>query len=444
MIKDWKKKPIHQNPNWENKNKLQNILNQIQNYPNLVSVDEINILKTYLAEASRGKGFIIQGGDCAETFVDFSEKMIENKLKVLLQMSAIIHYTTKINVIKIGRIAGQFAKPRSNKYEIRDNLKLPSYRGDAINSLTFTKDARKHNPANLLQAYHQSAATMNLIRNLMMKGFTNFSNIQSWGVPFLNNSEYVKQYNIIVNKIKDILKFTSPNKETITPNLNQNIVNTLFTSHEALMLDYESTFVTKKNMLHYDCSAHMLWVGDRTRALEGAHIEFVAQLENPIGIKIGPTIDCQDLVPLCNKINPKNVPGKLILIIRLGVNYINTILPEIIDIIKINKLNVLWLCDPMHGNTINSINGYKTRNFNTIKTEINAFFSIHHQCNTIPAGVHFELTGDNVTECLGGINNVKDIDLEQYYQTACDPRLNNEQSLEMGFLIADLLQKGDN
>ena len=441
MNKSWQKKIIHQKPRWQSDNKLSNVLQQIQTYPNLVSIDEIKLLRKYLAKAAIGEGFIIQGGDCAETFIDFSEQMIENKLKVLLQMSAIIHYTTKINVIKIGRIAGQFAKPRSNELEHRNNISLPSYRGDGINSIAFNKEARQHNPDNLLKAYNQSAATMNLIRNLMMKGFTDFSNIQSWGNTILNNSEYVSKYHVIVNKIKEILKFTNSSKATIMPSLNSNIINTLFTSHEALMLDYESAFIANKHKNFYNCSAHMLWIGDRTRDINGAHIEFVSQLENPIGIKIGPTINCDDLIFLSNKINPQNIYGKLILIVRLGVNYINKMLPKIIKTIQKNKLNVLWLCDPMHGNTINSKNGYKTRSFDTIKSEIDSFFTIHRKYGTIPGGVHFELTGDNVTECIGGINNVKDVDLDQYYQTACDPRLNNEQSLEMGFLIAALLQK---
>jgi len=441
MNNSWKTKNIDQQPNWENSDDLAKILEQIGNYPNLVSINEIHSLRHYLKEASKGNGFIIQGGDCAETFIDFNEKMIENKLKVLLQMSAIIHYTTKVNVLKIGRIAGQFAKPRSNVHETRKNISLPSYRGDAINQIAFNKNSREPNPNNLLQAYHQSAATMNLIRNLMMKGFTNFSNIQSWGIPFLNNSEYVKKYNIIVNRIKDIITFTNTNKTIPASTINPNIVNTLFTSHEALMLDYESAFIVNENKKYYNCSAHMLWIGDRTRDLRSAHIEFISHLENPIGIKIGPSFNSKDIIPLCKKLNPKNLHGKLIFIIRLGVNYINKMLPKIIKIIKKNHINILWFCDPMHGNTINSKNGYKTRNFDTIKSEICSFFKIHQQHNTIPAGIHFELTGDNVTECLGGINNVQDVDLEQYYQTACDPRLNNEQSLEMGFLIAELLQQ---
>ena len=438
---NWKTKKLYQQPKWDNEQQLQKILKKITNYPNLVSINEIYNLRNYLEEASKGNGFIIQGGDCAETFIDFNEKMIENKLKVLLQMSAIIHYTTKINVLKIGRIAGQFAKPRSQEYETRENITLPSYRGDGINQIQFSQNSRHPNPNNLLQAYHQSAATMNLIRNLMMQGFTNFSNIQSWGISFLNNSEYVKKYNIIVNKIKDIITFTNTNKTIPTSTINPNIVNTLFTSHEALILDYESAFIINEKKKYYDCSAHMVWVGDRTRDLDGAHIEFVSHLENPIGIKIGPSFDYKDIIPLCKKLNPKNLHGKLIFIIRLGVNYINQMLPEIINIIKKNKLNVLWFCDPMHGNTITANNGYKTRNFDTIKSEICSFFNIHKAYDTVPAGIHFELTGDNVTECLGGINNVQDVDLEQYYQTACDPRLNNEQSLEMGFLIAELLQK---
>ena len=441
---DWKNKHIKQQPNWENQVQLDTIIDQIANYPNLVSIDEIQQLKTNLINVSKGHSFILQGGDCAETFSDFSSSMIKNKLKVLLQMSAIIHYSNKINVIKVGRIAGQFAKPRSSNYEVRDKLKLPIYRGDAVNSIKFNRSDRDANPKRLLQAYHQSAATMNLIRNLMMEGFTDLSNIQSWSIPLIEKSEYGEKYFNIVQQIKEIFQFNNPLGILKKMNIHPNIVNQLFTSHEALLLDYESAFIESNDNLSYDCSSHMVWVGDRTRFIDSAHIEFVANIANPIGIKIGPTIDIIEFIKLCKIVNPNNEEGKLILIIRLGVNYIEQFLPQLIEQIQNHRLNVIWMSDPMHGNTIESKNGYKTRNFDTIKLELESFFAIHQQYGTIPGGVHFELTGDNVTECLGGINNVKDIDLQEYYQTACDPRLNNEQSLEMGFLIADLLQKRRN
>ena len=441
MIDNWKNKVILQQPDWTNKKQLQTILEQIHNYPKLVSKDEIDVLKNHLSDVSQGRGFIIQGGDCAETFSDFSAKMIKNKLKVLLQMSAIIQYITKTNVIKIGRIAGQFFKPRSLDFEKRNNIKLPSYRGDAVNSINFSNESREHNPKRLLQAYHQSAATMNLIRNLTMGGFTQFNNIDSWNLSPLEKSKYVKKYNAIAKQIQDILTFTQYSEKILPAYINSQNFNTVFTSHEALALDYENVFITSYNNMYYNCSAHMLWIGNRTRFLDSAHIEFVSQIENPIGIKIGPDININDVVELCKKINPNNINGKISFITRLGINYVQEILPKLIDKVEKNKLNVLWLCDPMHGNTITAKRGYKTRNFDTIKTEIEYFFKIHNETGTIPGGLHFELTGDNVTECIGGIKNIKDTDLGQHYQTACDPRLNNEQSLEMGFLIAELLQK---
>jgi len=434
----WKNKTLTQQPQWPNTKQFTDIIGTIKNYPNLVSIKEITTLKNQLTNASQGHGFILQGGDCAETFSEFSNNMIKNKLKVLLQMSAIIQYITKTNVTKIGRIAGQFFKPRSSDFEVRDDKKLPVYRGDAINSIIFSKSARKPNPKRLLQVYHQSSAIMNLIRNLTMEGFTNFNNINSWNLSLQEKSKYVKKYNVIAKQINEMITFANASTDFFSSNIHH---NTVYTSHEALILDYELAFTKFNTKKNYICSAHMLWVGNRTRFLDSAHIHFVSQIANPVGIKIGPDIDIKDIVPLCKKINPNNEHGKISLIIRLGINYISEILPALIEEVAKNNINVLWLCDPMHGNTIQTKTGLKTRNFDTIKQEIEYFFNIHNKYQTIPGGVHFELTGDNVTECIGGINNIQDINLTEHYQTACDPRLNNEQSLEMGFLIAELLQK---
>ena len=435
---NWKNKVLTQQPDWPNIKQYKSIINTITDYPNLVSVSEIHSLKNQLAQAAQGNGFILQGGDCAETFSEFSNDMIKNKLKVLLQMSAIIQYITKTNVIKIGRIAGQFFKPRSLECETHDSITLPAYRGDAINGIGFSSIDRIPNPKRLLQAYHQSSAIMNLIRNLTMEGFTNFSSINSWDLSLQEQSQYVKKYNVIAKQINEMMVFANASNDFFSSNIHHNAV---YTSHEALLLDYEAAFA--KNYLHktYICSAHMLWIGDRTRFLNSAHIHFASQVSNPIGIKIGPNICVSDIVKLCKKINPKNDYGKISLIIRLGLNYIDEILPLLIKEVAENEINVLWLCDPMHGNTIQAESGLKTRDFDTIKAEIEHFFHIHNKYKTIPGGVHFELTGDNVTECIGGIQNIKDNDLINHYQTACDPRLNNEQSLEMGFLIAELLQK---
>jgi len=434
---NWKNKSIKQQPDWENKKLLNEILNQIKNYPNLVSIEEIHNLKNELTLASQGKKIILQAGDCAETFVDFNEQMIKNKIKIILQMSAILKYSTNIDVLTIGRIAGQFAKPRGKEFEIKDNIKLPVYRGDGINDIQFDVNARKPNPKRLLQAYNQSAATMNLIRKLLMEGFTHVNNIKEWKLSFLDQSENESRYNTIVKKIKNALRFATLN--TLDKKLN--FQNNLFISHEALLLEYEETFLQYNSEYNkcYNCSSHMLWIGDRTRDLNSAHIEFASHIENPIGIKIGPTFNANELKLLCNKLNPNNDINKLVLITRLGSKKINFLLPKLIKEVNKHNLNVIWMCDPMHGNTIVSKNGIKTRNVDTIKSELESFFSIHYANNTIPAGIHLELTGEDVTECLGGVNKVRDIDLTEYYHTACDPRLNYEQSLEMAFLVSNLL-----
>ena len=437
---NWDNKKLEQQPNWPDQKQFEDIIKTIKGYPNLVSIAEINNLKVQLSDAAQGRGFILQGGDCAETFSEFSNRMIQNKLKILLQMSAIIQYSTKIKVTKIGRIAGQFFKPRSLDFEVRDNIKLPVYRGDGINSLSFSKETRTPNPKRLLQVYHQSSAIMNLIRNLTMQGFTNFLHINSWGLSIKEQSKFVQKYNMIAQQINEMMAFANKATDFFSSNLFHDAV---YTSHEALILDYENAFFKKQKNKNYICSGHMLWIGDRTRDINSAHIDFASKIENPIGIKIGPTIDIDDIVLLCKKINPDNTYGKISLIVRLGINYITKILPQLIDEVSKNKLNVLWLCDPMHGNTIQTSAGLKTRSFDTIKKEIECFFNIHNDYSTIPGGLHFELTGDNVTECIGGINNLKDNDLKEHYHTACDPRLNNEQSLEMSFLIAELLKKGD-
>ena len=444
-IDQWKTKPITQQPNWSDQNQLNLVLQQIRGYPTLVVEDEIKLLKKDLIDAANGNSFIIQGGDCAETFEDFSAPIIKNKIKILLQLSAIIKYLTKLNIINIGRIAGQFAKPRTHEFEIRGKTKLPSYRGDAVNDIKFTKASREARPNRLVQAYHQSAATMNLIRSLIMEGYTDFQNIQSWGLSFLEKTHYVKKYNSIAKNIKEVLEVTSLSSIDNFYSTNNKIVNSIYTSHELLLLDFEEAFIryNKEEDSAYNCSAHMLWIGDRTRNINGAHIAFASQIGNPIGLKIGPEVDINQIPKLCMKLNPNNEVGKLVLIIRLGLNYIDSIFSKIIKIINQEKINIIWMCDPMHGNTITTKSGYKTRSFNTIQLELEKFFKICYNEDVIPAGVHIELTGENVTECIGGMNNIQDTDLNQYYQTACDPRLNNEQSLEMAFSIADYINKGE-
>jgi len=431
-------KIILQQPDWPNKKSYKKIIKDLKTYPNLVFPQEILELKETLKDVSTGKKFVIQGGDCAETFNNFNDEVIKNKLKILLQMSAIIQFTTKKKVINIGRIAGQYFKPRTKSYETRGGTTLPIYRGDGVNSIEFNKEKRIPNPENLIKAYHQSSSTMNLIRLLIMSGFTDIENIQLWNNDIINHSRLKNKYNSIVKNIKNALSFlnTSSDLETYRKNNSHNV----YTSHEALLLDYEKSFTQQyKNQL-YGCSGHMLWVGDKTRQPCSEHIKFLATLNNPIGVKIGPQFHLDELDQLVNQLNPNNEVGKLIFIIRLGLKNIKRILPKIIKKVQRKGYKILWFCDPMHGNTIKSKNGYKTRNFNTIIEELKLFFQIHHEEKTMPGGVHFELTGEKVTECLGGINNIKDIDLDVRYETTCDPRLNNEQSLEIAFLISKLLK----
>jgi len=433
-------KHLSQQPDWPDKKSFKDVIEKISSYPQLVFPNEIENLKTELSNVAQGNSFIVQGGDCAETFKNFSENMIKNKLKILLQMSAIVQFTTELKTINIGRIAGQYIKPRSNNQEKRNDIILPSYKGDGVNSIDFDKAKRIPDPNRLIKAYHQSAATMNLIRSLIMNGFTDIKQIQLWHKDLVVSSPLAKKYNSIVNKITKMLDFAQ--KSGLVKKFSNMHSTNYYTSHEAILLDYEEAFMVNEGTLNsYCCSAHMLWVGDRTRYVDSDHIKFIGKLSNPVGIKIGPSINIDDICKLYEKINPLHQKGKLSLISRLGANNIEQIFPKLIDKIKYYGFEVLWICDPMHGNTIKAKNGYKTRNFDTIIDELKTFFYIHESNNTVPGGIHIELTGENVTECLGGINNIKDKDLDKRYETTCDPRLNHEQSLEIAFLVSELLKK---
>tara|TARA_Y100001970_G_scaffold162041_1_gene198095 strand:- start:3466 stop:4755 length:1290 start_codon:yes stop_codon:yes gene_type:complete len=424
-----------QQPDWPDKKIYNQIIQDLCKYPNLVFPNEIIDLKEELKEVAIGKKFVIQGGDCAETFANFSDQVIKNKLKILLSMSAIIQFTTHKKVINIGRIAGQYFKPRTHLYETRDSKTLPVYRGDGVNSIHFNKQQRTPNPMNLIKAYHQSSSTMNLIRSLIMSGFTDIDNIQIWSRDLIKHSRLAQKYNSIVKNIQDALTFIHTSSDMEKYSINHKV----YTSHEALILDYEKCFLQDYNNKSYCCSGHMLWAGEKTGSFDTAHIDFLSTINNPIGVKIGPNFNIDHLAFLYDKLNPMHEQGRLIFIVRLGAKEIENKLPKIIKKAKYYGQEVLWFCDPMHGNTIKSQNGYKTRNFNTIIKELKLFFEIHKHLETIPGGVHFELTGEHVTECLGGINNIQDVDLDLKYETTCDPRLNNEQSLETAFLISELI-----
>jgi 3-deoxy-7-phosphoheptulonate synthase len=440
-LESWKKFIAEQQPSWTDIELVEKVYSEISLYPPLVFSGEVRTLKQNLADAAKGNGFLIQGGDCAETFNDFKANSIRDKLKILLQMSVVLTYGASCNVIKIGRIAGQFAKPRSSDVETRGKETLPAYRGDAVNKIEFTKDAREANPKRLLKTYNQSAATLNLLRAFSLGGFADLNKVQLWNQEFIASSAQGKKYQKIAKIIDDALQFM--NAVGISSDKYASLRMTeLYTSHEALILDYEQALTRKDSISGdwYDCSAHFLWIGDRTRQIDGAHVEFLSGVKNPIGIKAGPSFTPDELVALSHKLNPENEFGRLTIITRMGTDKINDYLPQLIHRATSENLNLLWICDPMHGNTYKTKNGYKTRHFNAILKEIQQFFAIHQKLGTIPGGVHFELTGDNVTECLGGAQEISDIDLKERYETACDPRLNNEQSLELAFLITELLR----
>ena len=439
----WKILPAEQQPDWEKSEAYSKVISEISGYPPLVFAGEVRALKQQLGDAAQGNGFLIQGGDCAETFDDFRADSIRDKLKILLQMSVVLTYGASCNVVKLGRIAGQFAKPRSANTETRDGIELPSYRGDAVNDINFNEDSRKQNPKRLLRTYNQSAATLNLLRAFTTGGFADLNKVHVWNQEFIAQSPQGKRYEEIANSIDDALIFMK------AVGINSDNTSALklaefFTSHEALLLGYEHALTRQDSLTGkwYNCSAHFLWIGDRTRQPNGAHVEFLSGVDNPIGIKVGPTINEEELIALCEKLNPENEWGKLTLISRMGADTVRSKLPPLIKTIKESGQKVLWVCDPMHGNTYKTDNGYKTRHFDTILEELEHFFAIHHAEKTIPGGVHFELTGDNVTECLGGAREISDSDLNSRYETACDPRLNNEQSLELAFLVTDLLRNG--
>jgi 3-deoxy-7-phosphoheptulonate synthase len=439
----WKHLTAAQQPDWENSKGYTKVVSELSSYPPLVFAGEVRALKQQLGDAAQGNGFLIQGGDCAETFDDFRADSIRDKLKILLQMSVVLTYGASCNVVKLGRIAGQFAKPRSTNTETRDGIELPSYRGDAVNDINFNEESRKQNPKRLLRTYNQSAATLNLLRAFTTGGFADLNKAHMWNQEFIAQSPQGEKYEEIANSIDDALTFmkavgiTSDNTSALK-------LAEFFTSHEALLLGYEHALTRQDSLTEkwYNCSAHFLWIGDRTRQPNGAHVEFLSGVDNPIGIKVGPTINKEELISLCEKLNPENEWGRLTLISRMGADTVRSKLPPLIKAIKESGQKVLWVCDPMHGNTYKTTNGYKTRHFDTILEELEHFFAIHRAEKTIPGGVHFELTGDNVTECLGGAQKISDSDLKSRYETACDPRLNNEQSLELAFLVTDLLRNG--
>ncbi|MDG1458500.1 MAG: 3-deoxy-7-phosphoheptulonate synthase class II [Pseudoprimorskyibacter sp.] len=436
---DWRAKPRIQMPEYTDQDALRSVEAQLAKYPPLVFAGEARRLKTQLGAAARGEAFLLQGGDCAESFEQFSADGIRDTFKVLLQMAIVLTYGAKVPVVKLGRMAGQFAKPRSAPTETINGLELPSYRGDIINELDFTPSARIPDPRKMLQAYTQAAATLNLLRAFSTGGYADVHQVHSWTLGF-TESEKATRYRDMANRISDTLDFM--NAAGVTNDTAHTLQSVdFYTSHESLLLEYEEALTrmdsTSGNWLAG--SGHMIWIGDRTRQPDGAHVEFASGVMNPVGLKCGPTTTADDLKVLMAKLNPGNEDGKLTLIARFGAGKVGEHLPRLIQAVKEEGANVLWVCDAMHGNTIKSGTGYKTRPFDSVLREVREFFSIHRAEGTNPGGVHFEMTGEDVTECTGGVHSVTDEDLSDRYHTACDPRLNASQSLELAFLVAEEL-----
>ena len=440
----WRNYPVVQMPKYINQKSLSSVEAKLSLKPPLVFAGEVQALKKSLHLVEKGEAFILQGGDCAESFTQFSANGIRDTFKVLLQMAVLLTFGSSMPIIKIGRIAGQFAKPRSSDIEVLNGVELPSYRGDMINDMEFNKASREPDPHRLIEGYEQSAATLNLIRAFAQGGMADLAKVHEWTLGFLADTPETTKYQEVADRISESLNFMKACGLT-SDTASQLRETEFYTSHEALLLNYEEALTREDTITSekgwYSTSAHLLWVGDRTRQHDHGHIEFLSGIQNPVGIKCGPSLEPDDLIRLIEKINPENDTGKVVLICRMGSEKVFDHLPKLIKKIQSEGKKVIWCCDPMHGNTIKASNGYKTRKVSQILSEVDNFFNVHKTEGSYPGGVHFEMTGSNVTECLGGANEVKESDLGSRYHTHCDPRLNGSQSLELAFLISDLLKK---
>ncbi len=437
----WRALPRVQMPDYTDAGALAGVEGRLSKYPPLVFAGEARTLRSELAKAARGEAFLLQGGDCAESFAEFSADNIRDTFKVLLQMAMVLTFGAKVPVVKVGRMAGQFAKPRSAPSETVNGVELPSYRGDIVNGFDFTPEARMPDPGRMLEAYTQAAATLNLLRAFSKGGFADMHRVHAWTLGFTEREESEK-YRDLANRIQDTLDFMSAAGMTAETAHDLGTVD-FYTSHEALLLEYEEalTRVDSTTGKWLAGSGHMIWIGDRTRQPDGAHVEFCRGVQNPIGLKCGPTTTADDLKVLMEKLNPENEEGRLTLIARFGAGKVGEHLPRLVSAVREEGAKVVWSCDPMHGNTIKSSSGYKTRPFDSVLREVREFFEIHNAEGTIPGGVHFEMTGRDVTECTGGVRAVTDEDLSDRYHTACDPRLNASQALELAFLVAEELSE---
>ena len=438
----WQSRPAGQQPEWPDEAALDEVLATLSRLPPLVFAGEARRLTRALADVGSGKAFLLQAGDCAESFDEFSADTIRDKLKVILQMAVVLTYGSGVPVVKVGRIAGQFAKPRTSPIELVDGHELPAFRGHIVNDDLPDPAARVPDPTRMLRAYHQSASTLNLLRAFTKGGFADLSQVHSWNLEFLTSSTTGRRFELIAEEIDRALRFMNACGVDLSTDSPIHQVD-LFTSHEALLLGYEQALTRRDSLTgdFYDCSAHLLWIGERTREPSGAHVEFASGISNPLEVKLGPTATPAEALTLCERLNPAAIPGRLSFVSRMGVDHVRTALPPLVR--AVNKANhpVTWVCDPMHGNTFVSDSGRKTRRFEDVLREIQGYFAVHRSEGTWPGGVHIELTGDDVTECLGGIGEIGEDQLKLRYTTACDPRLNARQSIDLAFRVGELLRE---
>ena len=434
----WRTLTAAQQPEWPDAAALESAVRELRSFPPLVFAGECDSLKAKVASAAKGEAFWLQGGDCAETFVAASADSIRNRIKTILQMAAVLQYGSGLPVIKVGRMAGQYAKPRSKDTETRDGVTLPAYRGDAVNDLEFTQAARTPDPNRLVKVYNTSAATLNLVRAFTNGGFADLRQVHSWNQGFVRDSSAGERYEQMAREIGRALAFL---RSAGADPAEFRTVD-LYSSHEALILEYERalTRIDSRTQLPYNVSGHFVWIGERTRQLDGAHVDFMSRIRNPIGVKLGPSSSVDDALALIDKLDPDREPGRLTFITRMGAGKIREALPNLVEKVTASGAQVLWVCDPMHGNTYEAPSGFKTRKFDDVMDEIAGFFEVHKGLGTHPGGIHVELTGDDVTECVGGGEHISHDDLATRYESACDPRLNHTQSLEVSFLVAEMLR----
>ena len=428
-----------QEPKWPDRGRLETVVRGLEGLPPLVLAAECDQLKERLAAVSRGEAFLLQGGDCAETFAGTNTGSIRDKFRTLLQMAVVLTYAASVPVVKVGRLAGQFGKPRSAATELRDGVELPAYRGDAVNGLEFTAAARTPDPGRLLEAYHCSSTTLNLCRSLASGGYADLRQVHAWNQDFVASSPAGQRYERLADEIDRAIGFM----HACGADPEQTRAVEFYSSHEALLLDYERALTrTDERSGHaYDLSAHLLWIGERTRALDGAHVEFARRIQNPLGVKIGPKATAQDVLALIEALDPRGEPGRLTVISRMGASRIRQVLPPLVEKVAASGAAVVWVCDPMHANTVEAAGGRKTRYFDDVLDEVAGFFEVHRGLGTHPGGIHIEFTGDDVTECIGGGHHISESDLGNRYETACDPRLNRSQSLDLAFRVAGLYRR---